>query len=179
HRHLQSFNYHTYKAVSVKEALTILKDSDIDLLITDLRMPDVDGLQLVRYVSEHYPDLPKLVVTGYPSVDDAMSVLKSGAMDYLVRPFTKEELKQAVLKSFVGSNKKSAKSEKNQTKINITDQNYGELIGKSRSIKTVTAIIDRVKDNKATVLIKGESGTGKELVARSVHYMGKFSTSPF
>jgi len=179
HRHLQSFNYHTYKAVSVKEALTILKDSDIDLLITDLRMPDVDGLQLVRYVSEHYPKLPKLVVTGYPSVDDAMSVLKSGAMDYLVKPFTKEELKQAVLKSFVEDTQKSVKGERDQKKINIADQNYGELIGKSRSIKTVTAIIDRVKDNRATVLIKGESGTGKELVARSVHYMGKFSRAPF
>src|SRR5690606_16163554 len=103
HRHLQSFNYHTYKAVSVKEALVILKDSKIDLLITDLKMPDVDGLQLVKYVSEHYPKLPKLVVTGYPSVDDAMSVIKSGAMDYLVKPFTKEELKQAVLKSFLGN----------------------------------------------------------------------------
>lgn len=179
HRHLQSFNYHTYKAVSVKEALTILKDSDIDLLITDLKMPDVDGLQLVRYVSEHYPKLPKLVVTGYPSVDDAMSVLKSGAIDYLVKPFTKEELKQAVLKSFVGGAKKSFKPEKDGTRISISDQNYGELIGKSKAIKTVTAIIDRVKDNKATVLIKGESGTGKELVARSVHYMGKFSRAPF
>lgn len=179
HRHLQSFNYHTYKAVSVKEALAILKDSDIDLLITDLRMPDVDGLQLVRYVSEHYPKLPKLVVTGYPSVDDAMSVIKSGAIDYLVKPFTKEELKHAVLKSFVDGAKKSVQPERDRTKINITDQNYGELIGKSKSIKTVTAIIDRVKDNKATVLIKGESGTGKELVARSVHYMGKFSRAPF
>src|SRR5690606_28117521 len=155
HRHLQSFNYHTYKAVSVKEALTILKDSDIDLLITDLGMPDVDGLQLVRYVSEHYPKLPKLVVTGYLSVDDAMSVLNSGAMDYLVKPFTKEELKQAVLKSFVDNNNKSVNPEMNRAKNNITDQNYGELIGKSKSIKTVTAIIDRVKDNKATVLIKG------------------------
>lgn len=179
HRHLQSFNYHTYKAVSVKEALTILKDSDIDLLITDLRMPDVDGLQLVRYVSEHYPKLPKLVVTGYPSVDDAMSVLKSGAIDYLVKPFTKEELKQAVLKSFVGNAQKPVKPEKRRIENNISDQNYGELIGRSKAIKTVTAIIDRVKDNKATVLIKGESGTGKELVARSVHYMGKFARAPF
>lgn len=179
HRHLQSFNYHTYKAVSVKEALMILRDSDIDLLITDLRMPDVDGLQLVRYVSEHYPKLPKLVVTGYPSVDDAMSVLKSGAMDYLVKPFTKEELRQAVLKSFMDKGKGPVEPKKDRKEVDIIEHNYGELIGKSRSIKTVTTIIDRVKDNKATVLIKGESGTGKELVARSVHYMGKFSRAPF
>ncbi len=179
HRHLQSFNYHTYKAVSVKEALVILKDSKIDLLITDLKMPDVDGLQLVKYVSEHYPKLPKLVVTGYPSVDDAMSVIKSGALDYLVKPFTKEELKQAVLKSFTGNSLgKVAASGPSVSKNNKVDA-YGELIGRSEAIKKVTDIIDRVKDNKATVLINGESGTGKELVARSVHYMGKFSRSPF
>ncbi|MDO6601750.1 sigma-54-dependent transcriptional regulator [Arenibacter palladensis] len=179
HRHLQSFNYHTYKAVSVKEALVILKDSKIDLLITDLKMPDVDGLQLVKYVSEHYPKLPKLVVTGYPSVNDAMSVIKSGALDYLVKPFTKEELKQAVLKSFTGSSLgKVAASGTSVSKNNNVDA-YGELIGRSEAIKKVTDIIDRVKDNKATVLINGESGTGKELVARSVHYMGKFSRAPF
>ena len=179
HRHLQSFNYHTYKAVSVKEALVILKDSKIDLLITDLKMPDVDGLQLVKYVSEHYPKLPKLVVTGYPSIDDAMSVLKSGALDYLVKPFTKEELKQAVLKSFLGNSTDRAVSNvRSDQKINKVDA-YGELIGRSEAIKKVTDIIDRVKDNKATVLINGESGTGKELVARSVHYMGKFSRAPF
>jgi DNA-binding NtrC family response regulator len=176
HRHLQSFNYHTYKAVSVKEALVILKDSKIDLLITDLKMPDVDGLQLVKYVSEHYPKLPKLVVTGYPSVDDAMSVIKSGAVDYLVKPFTKEELRRAILKSF-SANKEQSKGY-TSIKKNTTDA-YGDLIGRSEAIKKVTDIIDRVKDNKATVLINGESGTGKELVARSVHYMGKFSRAPF
>ncbi|MEQ8420390.1 MAG: sigma-54 dependent transcriptional regulator [Arenibacter algicola] len=179
HRHLQSFNYHTYKAVSVKEALVILKDSKIDLLITDLKMPDVDGLQLVKYVSEHYPKLPKLVVTGYPSVDDAMSVLKSGALDYLVKPFTKEELKQAVLKSFKGNSPSKAGSNGHAASKNNNVDAYGELIGRSEAIKKVTDIIDRVKDNKATVLINGESGTGKELVARSVHYMGKFSRAPF
>ncbi|GBF19270.1 MULTISPECIES: sigma-54-dependent transcriptional regulator [Arenibacter] len=179
HRHLQSFNYHTYKAVSVKEALVILKDSKIDLLITDLKMPDVDGLQLVKYVSEHYPKLPKLVVTGYPSVDDAMSVLKSGALDYLVKPFTKEELKQAVLKSFKGNSPSKAGSNGHSASKNNNVDAYGELIGRSEAIKKVTDIIDRVKDNKATVLINGESGTGKELVARSVHYMGKFSRAPF
>lgn len=179
HRHLQSFNYHTYKAVSVKEALQILKDSKIDLLITDLKMPDVDGLQLVKYVSEHYPKLPKLVVTGYPSVDDAMSVLKSGALDYLVKPFTKEELKQAVLKSFLGHSPDRSVSNGSSNPKENKENAYGELIGRSEAIKKVTDIIDRVKDNKATVLINGESGTGKELVARSVHYMGKFSRAPF
>lgn len=65
-RHLQSMNYHTYKAVSVKEAIYILKDTFIDLLITDIQMPEVDGLQLLRFANEHYPEMPKLVVTATP-----------------------------------------------------------------------------------------------------------------
>ena len=98
-RHLQSLNYHTYKAVSVKQALAILKDTAIDLLLTDIQMPDVDGLELIKYVSEHYPHIPKLVITGFPSVAGALNVIKSGASDYLTKPFTKEELKVAVKKS--------------------------------------------------------------------------------
>ncbi|WP_347373479.1 sigma-54 dependent transcriptional regulator [Aequorivita sp. Q41] len=172
-RHLQSLHYHTYKAVSVKEAIVILRDTEIDLLITDLKMPEVDGFQLIKFAAEHYPTLPKLVVTGYPSVQDELSVIKFGAVDYLVKPFTKEELKKSVLKSLpLEKNKKTSTANK-QTK------KYNEIIGESEAIKNVTQIIDRVKDNKATIYISGESGTGKELVARSIHYNGKFSRAPF
>lgn len=171
-RNLQSLDYHTYKAVSVKEAVSILRDTEIDLLITDLKMPEVDGFQLIQFASEHYPNMPKLVVTGYPSVQDALSAIKSGAVDYLVKPFTKDELRQSVLKSLSTRTKKKP-SEKAEAK------NYNEIIGESEAIKSVTQIIDRVKDNKATIFISGESGTGKELVARSIHYNGKFSREPF
>ncbi|MGR7814015.1 sigma-54-dependent transcriptional regulator [Lacinutrix undariae] len=172
-RHLQSLNYHTYKAVSVKEAVEILKDQSISLLITDLKMPGVDGLQLVKYASEHYPDLPKLVVTGYPSIDGALEAMKSGVMEYLTKPFTKEELRLAVAKTL--QNRKNS-----LPKVNVSEEKiYGELIGQSSALQKVTDVIKRVKDNKATVLITGESGTGKEVVARSIHYMGKFRTAPF
>ncbi len=172
-RHLHSLNYHTYKAVSVKEAVAILRDSEIDLLITDLKMPDVDGFQLIQFASEHYPNMPKLVVTGYPSVQDSLSAIKSGVVDYLVKPFTKEELKQGVIKSL---SSKPRKVINENTSLNYT---YNEIIGESDAIKNVAQIIERVKDNKATVFISGESGTGKELVARSIHYNGKFSRAPF
>lgn len=172
-RHLQSLNYHTYKAVSVKEAVEILKDQSISLLITDLKMPGVDGLQLVKYASEHYPDLPKLVVTGYPSIDGALEAMKSGVMEYLTKPFTKEELRLAVTKTL--QNRKNS-----LPKVTVSEEKiYGELIGQSSALQKVTDVIKRVKDNKATVLITGESGTGKEVVARSIHYMGKFRTAPF
>jgi len=174
-RHLQSMEYHTFKAVSVKEALYILKDTYIDLLITDIQMPEVDGLQLLKFANEHYPEIPKLVVTGYPSVDGALEVIKSGATDYLTKPFTKDELKQAVQKAFEQGAKRKAVKRKGQT----TKGSYGDMIGESEGFQKVTDLIERVKDNKATVFIKGESGTGKELVARSIHYSGKYSRAPF
>tara|TARA_R110000868_G_scaffold4759_1_gene29683 strand:+ start:1294 stop:2619 length:1326 start_codon:yes stop_codon:yes gene_type:complete len=175
-RHLQSMDYHTYKAVSVKEALNILKDTYIDLLITDIQMPEVDGLQLVKFVDEHYPEIPKLVITGYPSVYGALEVIKSGAIDYLTKPFTKEELKLAVLKSF----ESGAKRKRPKPSLGIVKSTgYADMIGSSEAFQKITDIIDRVKNNKATVLIQGESGTGKELVARAIHYTGQFSRAPF
>lgn len=173
-RHLQSMNYYTFKAISVKEAVSILKDTDIDLLITDLKMPEVDGFQLIQYALEHYTSLPILVVTGYPSVNDALHIGKSGVMDYLVKPFTREELKNAVTKSL---NSRNIKHHTSENHLNTSAQD--ELIGKSEAFEKVIDIINRVKNNRATVLVYGESGTGKELVARSIHYSGKYSREPF
>ncbi|MBC6998016.1 sigma-54 dependent transcriptional regulator [Cytophaga sp. FL35] len=173
-RHLQSMNYHTYKAVSVKEAVRILKDTYIDLLITDIQMPEVDGLQLLKFTNEHYPEMPKLVVTGYPSVSGTLEGIKSGAMDYLTKPFTKQELKESVEKAFIhGAEKKKKKRPAPQK------EEYGGMIGSSEKFLEVIELIDRVKNNKATVLIQGESGTGKELVARAIHYSGKYARTPF
>jgi DNA-binding NtrC family response regulator len=172
-RHLHDLDYHTYRAVSVKDALAIIQDNAIDLLITDLQMPGVDGLQLVKYVSEHYPDIPKLMVTGYPSIEGALDAMKSGVMEYLIKPFTKTELKAAVTKALEN---KPIRKHTTDTK---TSSSYGEMIGTSAAIQKVTEIIDRVKNNKATVFISGESGTGKELVARAIHYMGTYAAAPF
>lgn len=175
-RHLQSMDYHTYKAVSVKEALFILKDTFIDLLITDIQMPEIDGLQLLKFANEHYPEIPKLVVTGYPSVEGTLEVIKSGAADYLTKPFTKSELKEAIDKAL--SQNTTRKKSKSNT-IRSTSNIYSDMVGESTAFRKVTNIIDRVKDNKATVIVTGESGTGKELVARAIHYSGKFSREPF
>ena len=174
-RHLQSWNYHVFKAVSVKEAVIILRDTHIHLLITDLKMPEVDGFELIKFASEHYPKMPALVITGYPSVQGSLQAIKSGVVDYLTKPFTKEELKEALQKA-IGTSETTV-DEKNT--ITTEQKAYGDIIGNSESIKTVFEIIDRVKNNKATIYIQGESGTGKELVARAIHYQGKFSRAPF
>ncbi|GEQ86298.1 sigma-54-dependent Fis family transcriptional regulator [Patiriisocius marinistellae] len=176
-RHLQSWNYHTYKAVSVKEAVQILRDTKIDLLITDLKMPEIDGSELIKFVEENYPNLPKLVVTGYPSVQDSLKAIKSGVVAYLTKPFTKDELKQAIDKSLGNIEKPKSSNEINISEVK--NKPYGEIIGVSEKINDVIQIIERVKNNKATIFIKGESGTGKELVARAIHYEGKFSRAPF
>ncbi|CAG2532381.1 AAA-type ATPase [Maribacter dokdonensis] len=173
-RHLQAMGYHTYKAVSVKEALFILKDTFIDLIITDIQMPEIDGLQLLKFANEHYPEIPKLVVTGYPSVEDSLEVIKSGATDYLTKPFTKSELKDAIEKAF-----EQNAHRKNHNVTTASPNLYSDMVGESVAFKKVTNIIERVKDNKATIIITGESGTGKELVARAIHYSGKFSREPF
>lgn len=177
-RQLKVLDYHIYKAISVKEALFILKDGDIDLLITDIQMPEVDGLQLLKYANEHYPLMPKLVVTGYPSVDGALEVIRSGAIDYLTKPFTKEELKQSVEKALT-DRENLVSPIKKQVPTYTRGTRLEGMVGTSNAFQDILNIIDRVRDNRATVLITGESGTGKELVARAIHYSGKFSKGPF
>ena len=133
-------------------------------------MPQIDGFELVTFVRENYTYIPILIVTGYPSVQDSLKAIKNGAADYLTKPFTKEELKQAVEKSI------HYKSNLNESApIEIPK----EIIGKSSAIKEIFEVIERVKNNKATVFVEGESGTGKELIARAIHYEGKFSKQPF
>lgn len=172
-RNLTNQHFHTYKAASVTEAVDILKLSHIDLLITDLQMPGINGLELIKYVDEHFPEIPKLVITGYPSLDGAVNAMRSGALDYLVKPFTQEELKTAVEKSLlsVPGKKASEKSAKPEA--------YAGMIGTSEAFEEMVDIIERVKNNRATILIQGESGTGKELVARAIHYKGAFAGNPF
>jgi len=178
-RNLKAMNFHTYKAASVTEALEILKFSAIDLLITDLQMPETSGMELLKYAEEHYHYMPKLVITGFPSVNSAVSAIKSGATDYLVKPFTNAELKSAVKKSL--KNKKASPLRPgNKAKQEFLARNiYAGIIGKSVKVAELIELIDRVKNNRATILIQGESGTGKELIARAIHYKGSFAANPF
>src|SRR5690606_27824481 len=119
--------------------------------------------------------LPKLVVTGYPSVQDSLEAIKSGVTAYLTKPFTKQELQLAVEKALTKApNRNSIQATQTQTQRSPKD-----IIGTSEKINEILQIINRVKNNKATVFINGESGTGKELIARAIHYEGKFSKEPF
>lgn len=175
-RNLKSFQYHAYKASSVAEAIEILKTTSIDLLITDLQMPEVNGIELIKYAAEHFPNIPKLVITGFPSVDTAINAVKAGAIDYLSKPFTSEELKKAIhicLKN--NALDRNHRFESTQ----LTKKQYAGMVGSSEEHSKLIDVIERVKNNRVTVLIQGESGTGKELIARGIHYSGIFASQPF
>ena len=175
-RHLKSFNFHTYKASSVVEAIEVLKTTSIDLLITDLQMPEINGIELIRYTSEHFPSIPKLVITGFPSVDTAINAVKSGALDYLIKPFTSEELKKAIQNCLKND---AIKPNQPIERKNLKETFYSGIVGSSEEHYKLIDVIERVKDNRVTVLIEGESGTGKELIARAIHYNGRFASQPF
>ncbi|WP_340152710.1 sigma-54 dependent transcriptional regulator [uncultured Marivirga sp.] len=176
YRQLSKLGYQTFKAVDVTDAIEILKNSEIDLLLTDLRMPGIDGMELIKYTSEHFPDIPVLVITGFPSVSGAVEAVKSGAMEYLIKPFTIEELKSAVEKAF---NEKEEACISQSAVSPLKNIEKSGLIGNSPALEKVLSLVHRIKNNRATVLITGESGTGKELVARAIHYNSKYSQSPF
>ncbi|HSP12915.1 MAG TPA: sigma-54 dependent transcriptional regulator [Salegentibacter sp.] len=174
-RNLKAENYHVYKASSVLEAIDILRNSLVELLITDLQMPGLNGMELIKFASDHYPDLPKLVITGFPSVDGAVEAVQAGALDYLSKPFTKSELLKAVHTSL----QKSTLSPKKEYSRTSEDKTYAGMVGQSPEFQKIIDLIERVKNNRATILIQGESGTGKELVARAIHYKGSYAANPF
>lgn len=178
-RNLKTLNFHTYKASSVTEAIDILKYSSIDLLITDIQMPGINGIELIKYVQEHFPTIPKLVITGFPSVDNAIDAVKSGASDYLAKPFTNEELKKSVINLISSTDNSNLVIENKADLSNQPSLEYAGIVGNSKEIVHLVDLIERVKNNRATILIQGESGTGKELVARAIHYKGAFAANPF
>lgn len=141
-------------------------------------MPGINGMELVKYSGEHFPEMPTLVITGFPSVDGAVDAVRSGALDYLVKPFTNEELKRSVERSL--KNRLPSKTDKTKASQKPDEKRiYAGIVGQSKQIEQLVDIIERVKNNRATILIQGESGTGKELVARAIHYKGSFAGNPF
>jgi two-component system, NtrC family, response regulator HydG len=171
-RNLEGAGYQVYTAYHVQGAISILSSVVIDLVITDLKMPDQSGLQLVRHVMENFKGIGVLVITGFPSIQGAVESIKIGAEEYVVKPFTDEELFKAIDR--VLSKTKSPK----KRDVSMLTHNYG-IIGESEGMQNVFKTIAKLKSTNAAVLLTGESGTGKELVARAVHYGGGGSKAPF
>jgi len=174
-RNLTSQGYTVYTAFAVAEAIDITKTTPIDLVITDLKMPRVSGLDLVRHVRENLKDTEVIMITGYPSVQGAVEAVKTGVEEYLAKPFTDEELFSAVDRAL----EKLRTRQINHTAMLQTPHTPYGFLGESEPMLKVFKAISKAASTSATVLISGESGTGKELLARAIHYSSRRSSASF
>jgi DNA-binding NtrC family response regulator len=174
-RNLTAAGYKVFTAFGVPGALEILNGTELDLVITDLKMPKVGGLDLVRHIRENFRDTDVMMITGYPSIEGAVEAVKTGAQEFLPKPFTDGELLSAVERVL---KKVRLRKTGNSLPSRAVTAHLG-LIGTSESISKVFTAISKVASTSATVLITGESGTGKELTARAIHYNGPRSSAPF
>ena len=176
-RNLGMAGYTVMTAPGVAEALELLETMPFDLVITDLKMPRISGLDLVRHVRENLRDTEVMMITGYATIEGAVEAIKNGAEEYLAKPFTEEELLSAVSRVLDRLHQRRL----NQPVRGAAAQHYDSfgIIGRSPAMQRVFQAITRASATHATVLITGESGTGKELVARAIHYQGKRAAGPF
>ncbi len=159
------------------EALASLRAGPYSLLITDLRMPEMDGIELLTQAKRLQPELEVVVMTAYATVETAVNAMKLGATDYLAKPFDKNMLLVVVAKAF---DRFSLRKENRQLRTLVTESvSLGNIIGESESMQGVFDIVRRAVPVSSTVLITGESGTGKELVARHIHFAGPRKSRPF
>lgn len=173
-RNLLQKGYQIFTSTSVPEAIKILKARQIDLIITDLKMPKISGLDLIRHVKENYKNSEIIMITGYPTIEGAIKAVKIGAEDYLSKPFTDEELLAKVQKALEKLHQKRSSQKSTKTE----GASHG-IIGQSKPMQEVFKMIEKAATTSYTVLITGESGTGKELVARAIHYHSDRSSAPF
>ncbi|MHB8486063.1 MAG: sigma-54-dependent transcriptional regulator [Candidatus Acidiferrales bacterium] len=164
-------------ASTTEQALEELDQYPVDIVITDLKVPQVGGLELLRRIREHYPQVSVLVLTQYGTIQTAVEATRLGAADYVTKPFHIDELSGKIQRLI-------REQELDQENRVLREQlrtrpGYGELIGISAKMQRVYKLIEKVSQHKYPVLILGESGTGKELVARSIHFSGAGRQKPF
>lgn len=172
---LTQLNYTVYQAADGQEALDFLSSQRVDLVITDLRMPKVDGIELLRQLQQQANTVSVIVVTAYGTVETAVEAMKYGACDYIVRPFELEAV-EASVKRALKLNKVQRENRYLREEIN---QGWGEFVGSSLAMQKIYTLIQQVAPTKTGVLIQGETGTGKELVARAIHQASTRADSLF
>ncbi len=166
--------YDVLTAENGEEGLQALRDHHIDMVITDLRMPKVDGMTLLREALQEDRELPVVMITAHGTIDTAVEALKLGAFDYLTKPFDKDEVRQIVAKAL-----KTRQLSGADASLQAGPGARFGIIGNSTSIGELYSILERVADTPTTVLISGESGTGKELVARALHEHSSRKDRPY
>jgi len=171
---LQKEGYDVLTVHDGEEAIARLGDGTINVVVTDLKMPKVDGLQVLQYVQGNQPHVPVIVITAHGTVDNAVQALKSGAFDYITKPFEKTDLIATISKAV-----KTENLARKDIHLPASESSRYQIIGQTKKMKEVYDIIEKVADTPSTVLITGESGTGKELVAAALHHNSSRKNKPF
>ena len=174
---LEEEGFDTLTANSGKDALAILDQSDVDLVLTDMKMPKMDGIELLDRIKKKDPDLPVIMMTAHGTIEKAVVAMQKGAYTYIIKPFENDELVMHVQKAV--DMFRVVKENRLLRSAMASQYRFGNIIGKSKSMQDVFDTIRKVARATATVLIEGESGTGKELVAKSVHYNSPRRQKPF
>ncbi|HQP36108.1 MAG TPA: sigma-54 dependent transcriptional regulator [Polyangiaceae bacterium] len=174
-RNLTSHGYQVLTVQSVAEAVHVLEHDPIDVVVTDLKMPGASGLELVRHVRENLKNTEVLMITGYPTVEGAVEAVKSGANDYLAKPFTDDELLAAVRKAFDKLKARIAM----QSSPRAGSYASPAIAGECEAIRVVQHAVAKAADSLVPVLLSGERGVGKQLIARAIHYASARASAPF
>ncbi len=169
-------NYEVVTAQDGEVALSILKESSFDLVLTDLNMPKIDGLELIRRIQQVDSALMTIVLTGCGTIDNAVAAMKAGAYDYTTKPFKIDELILTVKRALEYRTLKT--QNKNLKRLVGEASSFRNIIGDSEGMQRVFSLIRKVSDTDPTVLIQGETGTGKELVARAIHFNSPRADAP-
>ncbi len=171
---LEKKGYFVHTAADGLEAVALLAERPIAVLITDIKMPNMDGMALLDHVLAHHPHVPTVVITAHGTVDNAVVALKKGAFDYITKPFDITEMQVIVEKAL-------HTRELNDRNYHPAPEEIGryDIIGRSKQMMAVYDVISKVADTPSTVLITGESGTGKELIARALHQHSSRQKKPF
>jgi len=159
------------------DALNIIKGNEVNLILTDMKMPGKDGISLLHDVKEFAPDIPVILITAYGTIESAVQAMKEGAYDYILKPLKMDEIEMVVEKAL----SHARLIDENRSLREELKATYGfdNIISINPNMLQILELVGQVADSKATVLLQGESGTGKELVARAVHYRGQRSKGPF
>ena len=155
---------------NASEALLELNSTQPDLIITDIKMPGMSGLEFLDKVSDKFPEIPTIIITAHANIDNALSAYKGGAFEYLTKPFDIDEIRKLAIKATRSSNNYST---------DLTNNTENNIVGKADAMQDVFKAIGKISKTDITVLIRGESGTGKELIAQSVHTNSPRSDKPF
>lgn len=172
-----SSNYNVLSAENGKQATELISGNKVHLVLTDMKMPEMDGVELLEWIKKNYPAIPVILVTAFGSIENAVEAMKLGALDYITKPIKLEELEAIISKALVFG--KILEENINLKEKIKKYEGFDEIITINSKMKKLIELVGQVSQTPATILIEGESGTGKMLFAKAVHYLSDRAEKPF